>query len=112
MFLSELKIWNFRKYGPGDKGVPGLHLYLNKGLNLLVGEKDSGKTAIVDAIKFVLQTQSYDYQMLKEEDISFEELNDNLKRGNSRHKILQECVMNIAQSLIEKRNYCIIKEQF
>jgi len=68
MFLSELKIWNFRKYGPGDSGAPGLHLKLNKGLNLLVGENDSGKTAIVDAIKFVLQTQSHDYQRLEEED--------------------------------------------
>jgi len=68
MFLSEVKIWNFRKYRSGDGGAPGLHLKLNKGLNLLVGENDSGKTAIVDAIKFVLQTQSHDYQRLEEED--------------------------------------------
>lgn len=68
MFLSELKIWNFRKYGSGESDAPGLHLKLNKGLNLLVGENDSGKTAIIDAIKFVLQTQSYDYQRLGEED--------------------------------------------
>ena len=68
MFLSELKIWNFRKYGSGVSDAPGLHLKLNKGLNLLVGENDSGKTAIIDAIKFVLQTQSYDYQRIEEED--------------------------------------------
>ncbi len=68
MFLSELKIWNFRKYGSCDGGAPGLYLKLNKGLNLLVGENDSGKTAIIDAIKFVLQTQSFDYQRLEEED--------------------------------------------
>jgi putative ATP-dependent endonuclease of OLD family len=68
MFLSELKIWNFRKYGTGGNGTAGLHLRFNKGLNLLVGENDSGKTAIIDAIKFVLQTQSYDYQWLEEED--------------------------------------------
>ncbi len=68
MFLSELKIWNFRKYGSGGSGAPGLHLKLNKGLNLLVGENDSGKTAIIDAIKFVVQTQSYDYQRFDEED--------------------------------------------
>jgi len=68
MFLSELKIWNFRKYGTGENSVPGLHIILNQGLNLLVGENDSGKTAIIDAIKFVLQTQSYDYQRLEEED--------------------------------------------
>jgi len=68
MFLSKLKIWNFRKYGIGGNGAPGLDLSLNKGLNLLVGENDSGKTAIIDAVKFVLQTQSYDYQWLEEED--------------------------------------------
>ena len=68
MFLSELKIWNFRKYVSSGSDAPGLHLKLNKGLNLLVGENDSGKTAIIDAVKFVLQTQSYDYQRLEEED--------------------------------------------
>lgn len=68
MFLSELKIWNFRKYGSGEGSAPGLLLKLNKGLNLLVGENDSGKTAIIDAVKFVLQTQSFDYQRLEEED--------------------------------------------
>jgi putative ATP-dependent endonuclease of the OLD family len=68
MFLSELKIWNFRKYGSSEDDAPGLHLRLNRGLNLLVGENDSGKTAIIDAIKFVLQTQSHDYQWLEEED--------------------------------------------
>jgi putative ATP-dependent endonuclease of OLD family len=68
MYLSELKIWNFRKYGEGEKKSPigeeknpGLHLRLNSGLNLLVGENDSGKTAIIDAIKMVLFTQSYEY---------------------------------------------------
>ena len=68
MFLSELKIWNFRKYGIGGSGAPGLVLHLHKGLNLIVGENDSGKTAIVDAVKFVLQTQSHDYQWLEEDD--------------------------------------------
>jgi len=68
MFLSELKIWNFRKYGSGEDDAPGLHLRLNRGLNLLVGENDSGKTAIIDAIKYILQTQSYDYQRFDDED--------------------------------------------
>jgi len=68
MYLSELKIWNFRKYGSKKNDAPGLNLKFNKGLNLLVGENDSGKTAIIDAIKFVLQTQSHDYQRFDEED--------------------------------------------
>ena len=68
MYLSELKIWNFRKYGSQENGDPGLNLKFNKGLNLLVGENDSGKTAIIDAIKYLLQTQSYDYQRFDEVD--------------------------------------------
>lgn len=68
MYLAELRIWNFRKYGLKENGDPGLSLKFNKGLNLLVGENDSGKTAIIDALKFVLQTQSYDYQRFDEKD--------------------------------------------
>ncbi len=72
MYLSELKIWNFRKFSAKTKEdyteEPGLSLNFNKGLNLLVGENDSGKTAIIDAIKLVLLTQSYDYTKLEYED--------------------------------------------
>ena len=68
MYLAEIRIWNFRKYGLKENGDPSLNLKFNKGLNLLVGENDSGKTAIIDAIKYILQTQSYDYQRFDEED--------------------------------------------
>lgn len=68
MFLSELKISNFRKFGTKEDDSPGLYLRLNSGLNLLVGENDSGKTAIIDAIKMVLFTQSYDYYRFEDED--------------------------------------------
>jgi putative ATP-dependent endonuclease of OLD family len=73
MYLSELKLWNFRKYGmKGDKieeAKPGLTVKFKKGLNLLVGENDSGKTAIIDAVKHVLYTQIYEF--LRLEDIDF-----------------------------------------
>ena len=52
MYLAELKIWNFRKFGQvetKDGILPGLHLEFNQDVNLLVGENDSGKTAIIDA---------------------------------------------------------------
>lgn len=74
MFLSELKIWNFRKYGCGEldpetnKVKPGLHVTFNSGLNLIVGENDSGKTAIIDAIKLILTTQSNDFIKLEYDD--------------------------------------------
>lgn len=71
MSLSELKIWNFRKFGQiksdGDI-LPGLHIHFNGNLNLLVGENDSGKTAIIDAIKYVLYTRSFDYIHLSVDD--------------------------------------------
>lgn len=68
MYLSELKVRNFRKFGEGENDSVGLHLKFNAGLNLLVGENDSGKTAIIDAIKMVLFTQSYEYYRLEDED--------------------------------------------
>lgn len=64
MYLSSLKLWNFRKYGkPGeiDTQSPHLSISFTTGLNVLVGENDSGKTAIIDAIKLVLKTHAIDW---------------------------------------------------
>lgn len=69
MFLKQLRIWNFRKYGTGKTtGEPGLMVQFNKGLNLIVGENDSGKSAVIDAIKQVLCTQSFEYIRIEESD--------------------------------------------
>lgn len=68
MFLSQLKIWNFRKYGTKENGDAGITVSFNDRLNLTVGENDSGKTAIIDAIKLVLGTQSYDSVRIEEND--------------------------------------------
>lgn len=72
MYLSNIKLWNFRKYGevgsPFDLAEPNLDLNFTKGLNVLIGENDSGKTAIIDAIKLVLKTHSYDYIKVEDKD--------------------------------------------
>ena len=80
MYLREIKLWNFRKFGSensvfqeieDDKialRIPDLVVPFTKGLNVLIGENDSGKTAIVDAVKLVLKTHSYEWIRLKEED--------------------------------------------
>jgi len=72
MYLRELRLWNFRKYGSGsndlDLGTPDLKIPFKEGLNLLIGENDSGKTAIVDAIKIALRTHSGEWIGLSEED--------------------------------------------
>ena len=68
LYLAELRLTNFRKFGKGSNGEPGLVLCLNNGLNVLIGENDSGKTCIIDAIRFVLLTQSREYLRLEKED--------------------------------------------
>ena len=71
MYLSNIKLWNFRKFGAIgeiDLARPHLDLNLTKGLNVIIGENDSGKTAIIDAIKLVLKTHSYEYIRVDERD--------------------------------------------
>lgn len=71
LFLSNLKLWNYRRYGSDgelDLNKPDLRVDFHEGLNLLTGENDSGKTAIIDAIKTVLKTSSNDWIRLNEDD--------------------------------------------
>lgn len=63
MYISSLKLWNFRKYGSLktlEILKPDLIVPFNKGMNILIGENDSGKSAI-DAIKLVLKTHAYEW---------------------------------------------------
>lgn len=61
MYLAKIKIQNFRNLQDVD-------ICLNKGLNILLGENDSGKTALIDAIRLVLGTRDYDRTILTKED--------------------------------------------
>lgn len=67
MMISELKVYNFRRFESVD-GAPGLQITFHKGLNALIGENDSGKTAVIDALKLVLLTQSNEYIRPVDED--------------------------------------------
>ena len=63
MYLKELHLWNFRKYGSTEQinsKNPNLSVNFRKGLNVLIGENDSGKTAIIDAIRYLLNTKSFE----------------------------------------------------
>jgi len=51
MYLSKLSIYNFRCFNDA-----GIEVDLRPGLTALVGENDAGKTAIIDAIRYVLRT--------------------------------------------------------
>ena len=70
MYISSLKLWNFRKYGSltFDLENPDLTVPLNKGMNILIGENDSGKSAIIDGIKLVLKTHAYEWIKVEESD--------------------------------------------
>lgn len=71
MYLSNIKLWNFRKFGAlGDINLqsPNLNLSFTKGLNVLIGENDSGKSAVLEAIKMVLRTHAYERLMWVKED--------------------------------------------
>ena len=51
-----------------DLNNPNLDLALTPGLNVLIGENDSGKTAILEAIKIVMKTHAYERMLLEGDD--------------------------------------------
>ena len=84
MYLSLLQIKNFRCFDGNEHSIT-----FKKGLNILVGENDSGKSAIMDAIKLVLGTKDMNWYRVEQEDFykedatleikitcKFEELNE------------------------------------
>ena len=95
MYLSELKLWNFRKYGikdgePFDKAAPALTVSFHSGVNVLIGENDSGKTAIIDAIRYVLHTKSGEPIYIDEKD--FYKPKDN--NGKRTRQLKIECIFD------------------
>ncbi|HVB57741.1 MAG TPA: AAA family ATPase [Candidatus Acidoferrales bacterium] len=65
MYISEIRIENFRLFGGGEDAFV---LHLNPGLTALVGDNDVGKTAIIDAIRYVLRTTDQEYVPLEPTD--------------------------------------------
>jgi putative ATP-dependent endonuclease of the OLD family len=59
--VSEIHASGFRCFGPDSP----LSLKLRRGLNVLVGPNDSGKTAIIDVPRFVLWTRGDDFIRLE-----------------------------------------------
>jgi len=69
MYLSRVVIQNFRCFGEGDKSFT---LSLKPGLTALVGENDSGKTAVIDALRFVFGTTDQEWHRLEDSDFHSE----------------------------------------
>jgi len=52
MHITNLKIRNFR-------AIENLELNLNEGLNVLIGENNSGKTSVIDLLRLVFDKGNY-----------------------------------------------------
>lgn len=98
MYLSNLKLWNFRKFGKAGEDIdlakPHVEVNFNKSINVLVGENDAGKSSIVDAIKLVLKTHSAEWIKIEDDDFfekssrfRIECIFRDLKDGEAKHFI-------------------------
>ncbi len=67
MYISGIFIENFRIFG-SEADAKHLSLTLKPGLNVFAGENDSGKSAVVDAIRYLLLTTSGEGHWLTEDD--------------------------------------------
>ncbi|MDH0646889.1 AAA family ATPase [Pseudomonas sp. GD03858] len=61
MYLSALSIRNFCQFGDL---TPGFVIHFNEGVTALVGENDASNTAVIDAIRYVLQTRDSNFRAL------------------------------------------------
>ena len=65
MRLSQLTIRNFRRFGDGSDE---LEVALGPGVTALVGRNDSGKSAVIDAIRYALLTRDQEFIRVQPED--------------------------------------------
>ena len=65
MYLSKLTISGFRQFGQGDAAA---ELTFQPGVTALIGKNDSGKTAIIDAVRYALLSRDQMYFKVQPED--------------------------------------------
>ncbi len=123
MYLEKIEIRNFRLF-------QNLELTFCKGMNVVVGENDSGKTALVDAIKYTLGTNTSERNYISPTDffedtknflitLKFSELNDKAHiflehltyETNEAGQSKTVLYISLLASLLdkEKRGYPVIK---
>lgn len=66
MFLTQIKLENFRIFKKCT-------VDFRSGLNLIVGENDAGKTALIDSIKLILGTLSNEWTRIEDSDFHHDE---------------------------------------
>ena len=82
MFLSQIKIENFRQFAEGKRG---LNLTFNEGLTAIVGENDLGKSTLIDAIGYALQTRDQEFMRIQPDDFNID------AAGNQAMEIRIQC---------------------
>lgn len=89
MYLSNIKIKNFRTFND-----IGIDLDLKEGLNLIVGENNSGKTALLDAIRLILGTRDNERIWLDKIDFYYptEFENESEKISDHAKELSIECI--------------------
>ena len=65
MYISEIVIRNFRQFGDNDSA---LNIAFSSGVTALVGRNDSGKSTIIDAIRYALLTRDQEFIRVQSED--------------------------------------------
>ena len=65
MYLSKLTARNFRQFGEGSAE---LQIEFQPGVTALVGRNDSGKSAVIDAIRYALLTRDQEFIRIQPED--------------------------------------------
>ncbi|WP_440969628.1 AAA family ATPase [Peribacillus frigoritolerans] len=68
MYMKSISLTNFRQFGTQNGSEPVITINFNPNFNILVGENDSGKTAVIDAIRYLLGCISDDFEKIKLED--------------------------------------------
>ena len=72
MYLNKIILSNFRCFQQAE-------IVLKDGLNLLVGENDSGKTAIMDAIRIVMGTTDQNWYRVEPSDFYNDDISSEIK---------------------------------
>ena len=74
MYLSSIQIKNFRCFDDNEHVI-----CFNPGLTILVGENDSGKSTIMDAIRIVLGTTDFNWLRIETDDFHNEDTSLEIK---------------------------------
>ena len=70
MHLSKINVRNFRQFG---EGTSELQIDLEPGVTALVGQNDSGKSAVIDAIRYALLTRDQEFIRVQPEDFRIDD---------------------------------------